>query len=301
TVLMTSKIAIYSQPLLALALFVLPVAVKGLGIWQLLLGLLLAYSVYFFDSSQYEPGRRYHPRIYNWIRNADARMLSGYFQKVSLTYEDFEGVKKHPQVIYSIQPHGVMSYCPPMLFMNAPQKTCGLGASVCFKFPVMREMYLWMGVIDAGRPTCMKALKEGYSLSIVLGGTKEQLIPYSPTHDTIVCKSRRGFIYLARDAGKIPIVPCYCFGEQIAFETSDFMLPFRQWLQHSLGMGLPLPKSLRPKNLKDFALVVGKPIEWDEDDTVETMHAKYVSAIHDLFYSNRSKYPEYEKRELVIQ
>ncbi|KAF4696965.1 hypothetical protein FOZ60_013316 [Perkinsus olseni] len=100
---------------------------------------------------------------------------------------------------------------------------------------------------------------------------------------------------------KIPIVPCYCFGEQIAYETSDFMLPFRKWLQHNLGMGMPIPKSLRPNHLKDFVVVVGKPIAWGDDDTVNTMHAKYVSAIHDIFYNNREKFPEYAKRELVIE
>lgn len=52
------------------------------------------------------------------------------------------------------------------------------------------------------------------------------------------------------------------------------MLSTRQWLQQHLGLGLPLPKSWRPKHLKDFALVVGKPIEWEEDDTVTTMHDK---------------------------
>ncbi|EER08087.1 hypothetical protein Pmar_PMAR014851, partial [Perkinsus marinus ATCC 50983] len=83
--------------------------------------------------------------------------------------------------------------------------------------PFMRELWLALGLIDAGHATCMKALKQGYSLTLLLGGTKEQLIPYSPAHDTIVCKSRKGFIYLARGAGKIPIVPCYCFGEQIAY------------------------------------------------------------------------------------
>mmetsp|Transcript_2464 Transcript_2464/g.2403 ORF Transcript_2464/g.2403 Transcript_2464/m.2403 type:complete len:144 (+) Transcript_2464:274-705(+) len=140
--------------------------------------------------------------------------------------------------------------------------------------PFMRELWLALGLIDAGHATCMKALKQGYSLTLLLGGTKEQLIPYSPAHDTIVCKSRKGFIYLARGAGKITIVPCYCFGEQIAYETSAFILPSRRWVQHNLGVGMPLPKSLRPKPLKDFVVVIGAPIIWQENDTVNTMHAK---------------------------
>ncbi|EER01075.1 hypothetical protein Pmar_PMAR025817, partial [Perkinsus marinus ATCC 50983] len=56
--------------------------------------------------------------------------------------------------------------------------------------------------------------------------------------------------------------------------TSAFILPSRRWVQHNLGVGMPLPKSLRPKPLKDFVVVIGAPIIWQENDTVNTMHAK---------------------------
>lgn len=63
--------------------------------------------------------------------------------------------------------------------------------------------------------------------------------------------------------------------QQCSFsETSAFILPFRRWVQHNLGVGMPLPKSLRPKPLKDFVVVIGAPIIWQENDTVNTMHAK---------------------------
>ncbi|KAF4727152.1 hypothetical protein FOZ63_030828 [Perkinsus olseni] len=194
-----------------------------------------------------------------------------------------------------------MSMCHPQAFFSVPHETCKLAASVCFKVPLMREAYLWSGMIDAGRPTCMKALEHGFSLTIVVGGTREQLIPYSPTHDTALCKSRKGFIKLARDAGRIPIVPCYSFGESIAYETSDFLLPFRRWLQRRIGVGWAIAKTWRPRRLKDFVLVVGTPIEWEEVDTVETIHRKYVTAVKDLFYEHRGDYVEYADRELLIK
>ncbi|EER03857.1 diacylglycerol o-acyltransferase, putative [Perkinsus marinus ATCC 50983] len=191
--------------------------------------------------------------------------------------------------------------CHPQAFYSIPHDTCKLAASICFKVPLMRETYLWCGMIDAGRPTCMTALDQGYSLTIVVGGTREQLIPYSPTHDTILCKNRKGFIKLARDAGRIPIVPCYSFGESIAYETSDFLLSFRRWLQRRFGVGWAVAKTWNPRRLKDFVLVVGSPITWEEQDTVETIHAKYVAAVRDLFYEHRANYAEYANRELLIE
>lgn len=194
-----------------------------------------------------------------------------------------------PQVVYCAHPHGVVPFIHPFLISRVKHKVCPLGARVLFKLPFMREISLWCGAIDANRETALEALRKGFSISIVIGGTREQMIPYSPTHDTIVCKTRMGYAKLAYAAGRVPIVPCYCFGQSIAHgqigrsyarpypppsDTGVFMLAFRQRIQRALGIALPFPKSVLPKHLEDFAIVVGKPLTWQEGDTPATMHKK---------------------------
>ncbi|KAF4675651.1 hypothetical protein FOL47_007423, partial [Perkinsus chesapeaki] len=263
--------------------------------------LVLAYLVYFLDGSQYKPWCKFWPTFYELFKWYHFKNIRSFAGKVETVFVDKDALVKHAKIIYSIHPHGVMSMCHPHMFFTVPHKTCKLAASACYKIPLMREAYLWSGMIDAGRPTCMKALEQGYSLTLVLGGTREQLISYSPTHDTALCKSRKGFVKLARDAGRVPIVPCYGFGESIAYETSNFLLSFRRWLQRRFGIGWAIAKSWRPKPVKDFAVVIGAPIVWDDNDTVETMHAKYIAALKDLFYDHRGRYPEYAERELIIK
>ncbi|KAF4755601.1 hypothetical protein FOZ62_022308 [Perkinsus olseni] len=196
------------------------------------------------------------------------------FKRVSFILEDEKAVNSLPKVVYCAHPHGVVPFIHPFLVSKVKHKVCPLGARVLFKLPIMREISLWYGAIDANKETALEALRRGYSISIVIGGTREQMIPYSSTHDTVVCKTRMGYAKLAYAAGRVPIVPSYCFGQSIAHDTGTFMLTFRQRVQRALGVALPFPKSLLPKHLEDFAIVVGKPLLWEDGDTPETMHRK---------------------------
>ena len=55
------------------------------------------------------------------------------------------------------------------------EKLTGLAASVIFKIPVVRELFLSMGYIDADRKVASKALAKGRSLFICVGGEDESL------------------------------------------------------------------------------------------------------------------------------
>ncbi|KAF4675153.1 hypothetical protein FOL47_008160 [Perkinsus chesapeaki] len=287
------------QQLLAIILLFTPAALRGSRSYlSWFVGALLSYSIYFFDGSEYKPHSRFWPEFLQAGRRLNAAIMRRLFQRVSFILEDEEAVNSLPKVVYCAHPHGVVPFIHPFLICNVKHKLCPLGARVLFKLPLMRELCLWYGAIDANKKTALEALKQDFSVSIVIGGTREQMIPFSPTHDTIVCKTRMGYARLAYEAGRVPIVPAYCFGQSIAHDTGHFMLAFRQRIQRLIGVALPFPKSILPKYLKDFALVVGKPLMWEETDTPDTMHKKYVAAVDDLFYRYRGRFPEYKDREL---
>jgi hypothetical protein len=61
------------------------------------------------------------------------------------------------------------------MIVNCIEKLTGLAASVIFKIPVVRELFLSMGYIDADRKAASRALSIGRSLFICIGGAAESL------------------------------------------------------------------------------------------------------------------------------
>lgn len=100
----------------------------------------------------------------------------------------------------------------------------GVAATVMFKLPVIRELFLTMHYRDAGRSTCEKVLKgskenggKGTSLFICTGGEAESL--QSETgKDKVVLKGRVGFVRLALSWG-CPLVPVYGLGVTDLYTT----------------------------------------------------------------------------------
>jgi hypothetical protein len=70
------------------------------------------------------------------------------------------------------------------------------------------------------------------------GGEKEQLMT-KPNQHKIFLRTRKGFVKLALQYGT-DLVPMYAFGENELYECSDFLMGFRQWLQRTLHIGIPV-------------------------------------------------------------
>ena len=79
-----------------------------------------------------------------------------------------------------------------------PKRLRMLGASVLFRIPIVREMTLWFGAVDASKPTCELLLSKGSTLVVYPGGIDE------------VC-ARRPFLALSLAvslACSHPVQPC---------------------------------------------------------------------------------------------
>ena len=204
--------------------------------------------------------------------------------------DEFVAAEAEPgaQFVLAAFPHGCASdfrilmdgmlreVCPNLIERNAVRT---LAASVLFRIPVVREMTLWTGGIDARRSVAEAALADRKSLLVLPGGEAEQLLTIYGKERVYLSK-RKGFIKLAMRKG-VPVVPIYVFGSSDAYYTYDQPSPsnnetnkrfdwtfygFRHKLMKNLGICIPLysglwgfPHCPLPKKT---TIVFGKPIRF---------------------------------------
>ena len=207
------------------------------------------------------------------------------------------------QYIFAVHPHGI--HCLPLMMLSQKgsvfdrqypnlvgSQLTGLCATVMFKLPLDRELFLCMGYIDASRSIASKALKEGRSLFVCTGGEEEAMLT-EMGKDVVVLQKRKGFIRLALSHGA-SLVPVYGVGNSDLFTTYQFLGRQRRWLQKTCAIALPIfhGRWLTPLPYKTpMKVVVGKPIPTPkpavigakpEDALVEEYHAKYIEALKEL-------------------
>ena len=162
-----------------------------------------------------------------------------------------------------------------------------------------------MGYIDASRSVCDKALHEGQSLFICIGGEEESMYTQQG-QDLVVLNKRKGFVRLALAHGAA-LVPIFGVGNTDTYRTYPFMLQQRLWLQKKAGIALPIFHGRWLTTLPypvPMKILVGKPImtptpkvkgERPDHKVVDEYHAKYVSALKEM----HSKYVQ--DRELIVK
>ena len=171
-----------------------------------------------------------------------------------------------------------------------------LGASVLFRIPIVREMSLLFGAVDAGKANCERLLRAGSSVVVFPGGIDEMpLSGDGPTSD-VRLRTRTGFIRMAVTHG-VPVLPTFCFGELEAVSAvSPLPAGLSRWLQKSLRISttafvgrfnLFLPHRV------PFVLCVGAPIAVAQcsepsavDAEVARVHALYKQALRSLYAAN---------------
>ncbi|KDD73424.1 diacylglycerol acyltransferase, partial [Helicosporidium sp. ATCC 50920] len=94
-----------------------------------------------------------------------------------------------------------------------------LTLAVNFMLPFFREYLLAHGHGDVSRDSCLRLLRRGHSIAIVIGGGAESLYARPGRHE-LVLRRRQGFVKLALDTGA-SLVPVYCFGENNTFVTAN--------------------------------------------------------------------------------
>jgi len=276
---------------------------------SLLVAVLVGYLPSFFDGSEYTSKSRSNPMlqlspIWSWLVRA---------YKPTILLEEGHEPDSSRQAIVAGWPHAIWSALHLCTMSDAAgffsrkiytHKKRDLAACVVFKMPIVRDLILGMGNIDASKPVAKKALTDGYSLGIIPGGEREQMMTEYGKFK-IFLKNRKGFVKLAVEFG-VDIIPYFCFGETHAYLTSNFLLGFRQWLCRKTMVALPffynwcwslpLPFPLVvQENPKPFVICFGRTIRVakiaKEDphfrDAVDRVHREVMVEVQRIFESRK--------------
>jgi 1-acyl-sn-glycerol-3-phosphate acyltransferase len=223
--------------------------------------------------------------------------------------------KEGAQFVFAVSPHGTNAdyrvFIDGMLHEALPQtasKIRTLAATVLFHIPLVREIALWTGCVDASRAVAVERLKEGRSLLVIPGGQAEQMYTQYG-RERVYLKRRKGFLKLCLKY-EIPVVPAYVFGVSDYYFTSAKLFGLRMWLVQNLGIALPLcwgryglPICPRPV---DTTLVFDKPLYLScqnpsnpSEDEVDKAHLQFCQALEKLFDTHKERLG-YGDRKLEI-
>ena len=177
--------------------------------WWLLL--LIAAYLPFYVSGAPSTGSKCNPavgtlKLWRWIW---CRVLQLPLSESRWKYDDFPDGGLG-QYIDCSHPHGVMSLhhigtmlCPAVC---EPSKAFtdltpmhmrrDLAAAVLFRLPLVRELALLAGAVDADRKVASRMLRKGFSIGVLVGGEQEQLLAQRGEQLAYV-HARKGHIKLA--------------------------------------------------------------------------------------------------------
>jgi hypothetical protein len=237
-----------------------------------------------------------------------------------------EAIDPNQQYLFAVHPHGI--HCWPLnvfafvtsAFFDAfpGMPIVGAAATIMFKLPVIRELFMTMHYRDAGRKTCDQVLgpckktgKPGSSLFICTGGEAESLQTKTGV-DSVVLDGRTGFVRLALSWGT-PLVPVYGLGVTDLYTTYTFGAGLRRWLAKTCGVAVPLFTGRFGTPLphqRPITVLIGKPIVVPKpltpgakpsDTLVEEYHKKYIAALTALYDAHAPLAADgKEKKKLLI-
>ena len=226
-----------------------------------------------------------------------------------------EEMKEGAQFVIGVFPHGswadyrvLMDGMLPQIFPNIASNIKTLAASVLFRMPIIREISLWTGCVDARRSVAERQLDSGRSLLIIAGGEAEQ-IRTTFGKEIIYLSKRKGFVKLALQKD-IPLVPCYVFGCSDYYRTNLCFFDARVTLVKMLGVCISLASGYLGSPWCPFpvktTIVFGKPIQSKVEykfsptqEEIDTAHAAFVVNIKALFDEHKGRLG-FGDRELVI-
>jgi 1-acyl-sn-glycerol-3-phosphate acyltransferase len=167
-----------------------------------------------------------------------------------------------------------------------------LGDNLLFRLPLIARACRESGIHPASPAEGERLLRNGHLLCVAPGGMREALRPSTEKYK--VCwDKRRGFARLALRAG-VPIIPAACPAADDVFRLYDN--PITKIAYRKMKMPIPMARGVGLTALpRPVALVhyVGEPIQpppWSpesEDEQVDALHARAVSAITELLTHHR--------------
>ena len=258
----------------------------------------LAYQPSFWDGSELKLGRpwdrlRQHPI---WT------LTQSYFPAKLIRTKKLDPSKKY---VFGWHPHGILILSRihvyggvwELLFPGVPFRV--LGASPMFKMPGCREICLWMGAVDAGRKTAARVLREGLSVAVYPGGSREIFSTDPNSSETkIYLQKRRGFVRLAMQHGA-DLVPVFIFGEKRCYKRLNVPASVRDWLLRVLKIPLIVfwgrwftwyPYRATQTCVFGAPIATGPGMnegETPSEEDVAAMHAKYTAAVVEIFEKHK--------------
>ena len=274
--------------------------------------LLLCYlPLFLWPASTAYPGWKGFEAMWKWFDYTAT--CTKYFGTFSCQFKT--KIDPNAQYFVGSHPHGTlifqrMFWRSSLLDPHFPSPRIRmLGASVLFRIPIVREMTLFFGAVDASRSNCERLLKKGCSVVVYPGGIDEMPLQGDGPNSAVRLRTRTGFIRMAIKDG-VPVLPSFCFGELEAVSAvSPLPSGVAKWLQKTFRMSttcfvgrwnLFLPRRV------PFTLCFGTPIptkkvegEKEMDAEVERVHSLYKAELRAVYEANKEACG-YGKRELVF-
>ncbi|XP_074658031.1 2-acylglycerol O-acyltransferase 1-like isoform X2 [Tubulanus polymorphus] len=184
-----------------------------------------------------------------------------------------------------------------------------------FSVPVMRDFFALSGGIASSHEAIDYVLSRGSGkiVAIAVGGAYE-LIDAHPGTMIITLKKRKGFVKKALQHGA-SLVPVLNFGDNDLLHQYPNP-PGSQWrkmqdLIHRVFHVCGAPTTFYGINngmatIAPCTTVVGSPIpvskiENPNQDEIDSMHARYIAAVEELFDQHKNKYSNYPDLKLDIR
>jgi len=187
----------------------------------------------------------------------------------------------------------------------------GASASFVFWIPIVRQMMLWLGLIDCSEPYVKTLLKEGKTVVLCPGGAAESA--YSQPGVFKLYMKHKGFMRVALET-RTPVISAYTFGDEALWwqyqhgpgrldrvravikRASGLMPP--TWL-HILPRRVPLTTVVGvPLDLSDLWPAQGQPVS---QAAIDEAMKRYTKSIVSLFEANKGRVVgEYYKDAKII-
>lgn len=271
--------------------------------------LILLYSPFYLWPAQSRfPGWKGFETIWSFMDYE--KTCASYFGQWAV--HGTEHIDAATQYFVACHPHGTlifqrMFWRSPMLERCFSRPWRMLGASVVFRIPLMRELSLWFGAVDAARSNCERLLRAGVNVVLWPGGLDEASSADGPNEVRV--RTRTGFIRLAVKHGT-PVLPVFVFGELDAVRPiSPLPTALARFLQKKMRMStnIFLGRWLVMPFRVPFNLCIGCPVAVKQcsedsagfDNEVARVHGEYKAQLRSLFETNKERF-EYSQRELVF-
>uniref|UniRef100_A0A915CDL3 diacylglycerol O-acyltransferase n=1 Tax=Parascaris univalens TaxID=6257 RepID=A0A915CDL3_PARUN len=189
-----------------------------------------------------------------------------------------------------------------------------------FWTPLRREWGMLHGLVDCSKESLQYLLDVDRTTNnivvLVIGGAEEALDAHPGRH-VLTLNSRKGFIRIALKTGAY-LVPMYSFGENELFDQVEnpkgsTTRTIQECLKQKLGFSQPLfhGRGIFNYNFgiwpyrRPINSVVGAPIAVEKtknptNDDVDRLHAKYISALTELFETHKTNYGVPKDAKLII-